>query len=305
MTLPRSVEAKRCGPVRSRITNGEAAGRSVDVNGEGFGGALDGGRIGLNFELKAVVGELHVGIAGFAETLVGGGVGKIVSDVREPGAARFEFIEDGEGLLDGLMHGMGNIAKGVDDEVVEIFEERDGGIGKAAEIGEIGGATKAETEDFHFAVEQGNGDERNTEKFEGAFDFVEKDAGDSAESGLVVKDVGESAADDAECFRGTVDGHGSALADVEGANVVEAEDVIGVAVGEEDGFKTIEAGSEGLGAEVGGGVNDYVLGIAGEKDGGTEALVVGIGGTADGTGAADRGDAHGGAGAEDGETERG
>jgi hypothetical protein len=73
--------------------------------------------------------------------------------------------------------------------------------------------------------------------------------------------------------------------------------VVGVAVGEEDGFEAIEAGGESLGAEVGGGVNDDVLGIAGEEDGGTEALVVGIRGITDGAVATDRGNAHGRAGA--------
>jgi len=145
-------------------------------------------------------------------------------------------------------------------------------------------------------VEERNGDDGNAEEFEGAFDFVEKDTGDGAEGGLIVKDVGEGATNDTEGFGGAVDGHGSALADVEGANVVKAEDVIGVAVSEEDGFEAIEAGGEGLGAEVGSGVNDDVLGIAEEKDGGTEALVVRIGGVANGAVAADCWNAHRGAG---------
>jgi hypothetical protein len=95
------------------------------------------------------------------------------------------------------------------------------------------------------------------------------------------------------------------LADVEGANVVEALDVIGVAVSEKNGSEAIEARGEGLGAKIGGGVNDDVLGIAGEEDGGAQALVVRIGGLADGTMAADRGDSHGGAGTENGEMEGG
>src|SRR5208282_1078570 len=161
------------------------------------------------------------------------------------------------------------------------------GVGETAEIGEIGGAAEAEAEDFHFAVEERDGDDGNAEEFEWAFDFVETDAGNGAECGLVVKDVVEGATDDAEGFGGAVDGHGSALADVEGANVVEALDVIGVAVGEKNGSEAIEARGEGLGAKIGGGVNDDVLGIAGEEDGGAQALVVRVGGLADGTMAAD------------------
>jgi len=255
----------------------------------------------LHVEPEAIVGELDVGIAGLAEAFVGGGVGKFMSDVGEPGAAGLELVNQGEGLLDGLVHGMRNIAESVEDEVVEVFEKRHGGFGKAAEIGEIRGAAKAEAEHVHFAVEERHGNDGNAEKLEGAFDFVEDDAGDGAERGLVVKNVGEGAADYTEGFLGAVDGHGGALADVEGANVVEALDVIGVAVSEKNGFEAIKVRGEGLGAEIGGGVNDDVLAIAGEEDGGTQALVVRVGGLADGTMAADGGDSHGSAGAENGE----
>jgi len=271
----------------------------VAGDGEGFGGAFDGGGVGQHVEVEAVVGELDVGIAGSAETLVGGGVGELVSDVREPGAARLEFGNEGEGLFDGLVHGMGNIAESVEDEVVEAFEKRGGGVGEAAEICEIRGAAEAETEDVHFAVEERHGNDRNAEKLEGAFDFVEDDAGNGAERGLGVEDVGEGAADYTESFLGTVNGHGGALTDVEGANVVEALNVIGVAVSEKNGFEAVEVRGEGLGAEIGGGVNDDVLAVAGEEDGGAQALVVRVGGLADGAVAADGGDSHGGAGAED------
>ena len=257
------------------------------MDGEGFGGTLDGRRIGLHVELEAVVGKLDVRVAGLADTFVGGGVGKLVSDVREPGAARLEFVDEGETLFDGLVHGMGNIAEGVDDEVVEVFEEGYGGFGEAAEIGEIRGAAKAEAEHVHFAVDERHGNDGNAEKLERAFDFVKDDAGNGAERRPGVKDVGKGAADDAEGFLGAVNRHRDALADVERANVVKALDVIGVAVGEKNGFEVIEAGGEGLGAKIGGGVNDDVLAVAGEEDGGAQALVVRIGGLADGTVAAD------------------
>jgi hypothetical protein len=200
---------------------------------------------------------------------------------------------------------MRNVAEGVEDEVVEIFEERHGGFGEAAEISEIGGAAEAEAQDIHFAVEERHGNDGDAEKLEGAFDFVEDHAGNGAEGGPVVKNIGEGAADRAEGFLGSVDGHSGALADGEGAEVVEALDVIGVAVGEKNGSEAIEARGEGLGAEIGGGVNDDVLGVAGEEDGGTQALVMGIGGLADGTVAADGGDSHGGAGTENGEMDGG
>jgi hypothetical protein len=196
---------------------------------------------------------------------------------------------------------MRNIAEGVEDEVVEVFEERQGGFGEAAEIGEIRGAAKTEAEDVHFAVEERHGNDGNAEKLEGAFDFVEDDAGNGAERGLGVEDVREGAADRTKGFCGAVHWQSGALADVEGANVVEPLDVIGVAVGEKNGGEVIEARGESLGAEIRGGVNDDVLAVAGEKNRGPQALVVGVGGLADGTVAADRGDSHGSAGTENGE----
>jgi len=251
--------------------------------------------------MEAIVGKLNVGIPGLAEAFVGGGVGKFVGDVGEPGAAGLEFVNEGEGLFDGLVHGMRNIAESVEDEVVEVLEKRSGGFGEAAEIGEIRGAAEAEAEHVHFAVEKWHGNNGNAEKLEGSFDFMKDDAGNGAEGGLGVEDVGEGAANHAEGFLGAVDGHGGALADVEGANVVEALDVIGVGVGEKNGFETFQVRGEGLSAEIGGGVNDDVLAIAGEEDGGAEALVVRIGGLANGTMAADGGDSHGSAGAKNGE----
>jgi hypothetical protein len=199
---------------------------------------------------------------------------------------------------------MGNIAEGIEDEVVDIFKERHGGFGEAAEIGEIRGAAEAEAQYVHFAVEERHGNDGDAEKLEGAFDFVEDDAGNGAEGRPGVKNVGEGAADRAEGLLGAVDGQSGALADVEGTNVVEALDVIGVAVGEKDGCEAIQVRGEGLGAEVGCGVNDDVLGIAGEEDGGTQTLVVRIGGLTDGAVATDGRDSHGCAGTEDGEMER-
>ena len=53
---------------------------------------------------------------------------------------------------------MRNIAEGVDDQVIQIFEQRCGGWRKGTEIGEIGGAAEAKTEDFEIAMQQRDGD---------------------------------------------------------------------------------------------------------------------------------------------------
>ena len=60
----------------------------------------------------------------------------------------------------------------------------------------------------------------------------------------------------------------------EGAEVVHAEDVVGVAVGVEDGVEAVDAGGNGLGVEVGAGVDDDVVALPGDEDGGAGAAVV-------------------------------
>ena len=88
--------------------------------------------------------------------------------------------------------------------------------------------------------------------------------------------------------------------EAERAEVVHAEDVVGVAVGVEDGVEAADAGADGLGVEVGAGVDDDVVAFPGDEDGGPGAAVARVaggrsGGGADGAVAAERGDAHRGA----------
>src|SRR5579859_6409738 len=151
---------------------------------------------------------------------------------------------------------MRKVAQGVNDQVVEVFEQCGGGFRKGTEIGEISGAAETKAEHLKIAMQQRHGHEGNTHEFERAGDDAQIHAGDAALLGDAVKDVSKGAAQDAEGFFGAVDGQGRFLANVEGANVVETENVVGVPVGEQDGVKAIESNTQGLLAEVGSGVDD-------------------------------------------------
>ena len=84
-----------------------------------------------------------------------------------------------------------------------------------------------------------------------------------------------------------------------------------MAVGVEDGIYVGDALADGLCVEVGAGIDEDDVAVVGEADGGAGAAVVrlrdgqagagGDGRDADGAGTAERGDAHGGSGAEEGE----
>ena len=130
-------------------------------------------------------------------------------------------------------------------------------------------------------MQERNRSERDTHKLEGSLGFVKSDAWDAAELGLAVKDISEGTSEDAESIFVGINGQRGLLAQVIGANVVEAHNVIGVPVRQEDGVKAIYTCAQALLPEIGGRVNDDVLAIAGEEQRWAEPVVVRITRTAD------------------------
>ena len=151
-------------------------------------------------------------------------------------------------------------------------------------------------------MEEGDGDDLAVEEVK--WRAIEGAGFEFGTAGFVVllrEDVLEDALDGFEGLRAAVDGDGAGLAEIEGADVVEAEDVVGVAVSEEDGVEFGDADAEGLVTEIGRGVDDDVFVIETDPDGGAEALIARVVRGADVSIAADGWDADTGAGAEDGE----
>src|SRR5260221_11957127 len=130
------------------------------------------------------------------------------------------------------------------------------------------------------------------EKFDRAVNVIDFDEWNRADFRFSVEDVRKRAAQDVKCFGVRENRQRGLLAHVEGANIVEAENVIGVGVREEDGVKALKADAKGLLAEVRRRVNDDVLAIAGEKQGRAETIIARILRSANAAIAAERRDAH-------------
>jgi len=73
-------------------------------------------------------------------------------------------------------------------------------------------------------------------------------------------------------------------------------------VSEQDGVEAVDSGAESLLAEVGRGVDDDIVAVVREQQRRAEAVVAGIFGVADAAMTAERGDAHGSSGAENGDS---
>ena len=89
------------------------------------------------------------------------------------------------------------------------------------------------------------------------------------------------------------------LQEVEGAQVVEADDMVVVLVGQHDGLQSDDALPEHLLPEVRPGVNDHVAALVRQQQRGAQPLVTGVGGGAHFAVAADSGYALRGASAEE------
>jgi hypothetical protein len=210
---------------------------------------------------------------------------------------------------------VGLAAEGVEDEDIETLEQGEAFVGDVGHVGEVGGGAEAVAGDGVAAVRDGHTEEGGAEEGDG-------DAGGGGEAvefysgaGGVAIDFAEGVLEDAldDVGGGVVGVEGKAAGgfEAEGTEVVHAEDVVGVAVGVEDGVDGVEVLAHGLDVEVLAGVDEDVVawfcgaeGSVGDDDGGAGAAVgragfVGRG--ADGAGAAEGGNRHGGSTAEKGE----
>ncbi len=137
-------------------------------------------------------------------------------------------------------------------------------------------------------------------------DAVELNAGAGGVAVVGAEGVVEDALDGVCGLVVGVDGKAVRDLEAEGAKVVEAEDVVGVAVGVEDGVDVADVLADGLGVEVRAGVDEDDVVVVGEAERGAGAAIARVsiwrnGRGADGAVAAQRRDTHGGAGAEEGE----
>ena len=100
---------------------------------------------------------------------------------------------------------------------------------------------------------------------------------DARASGVAVflaEGVLEDAFDVVRGFLVGIDGQVVVPAKAEGTEIVETHDVIGVAVGVEDGIDATNAFAQGLGVEVGAGIDQHGVVVVGEPDGWAGAAVV-------------------------------
>ncbi len=168
------------------------------------------------------------------KSLFDDGVVDFVGHVRKECAARGDAFHPAEGGFDIGMAGMGFGTESVEDEDIEIAEQGQARFGNAAHIGEIGGRSETEARNLKLAMLNGDALEAGAGDFYalGIFKRTQLDAGAGGIGGSggegVIEDTAEDGRGGLVGIEGQVVGF---VPEAEGAEVVEAEDVVGMGMG--------------------------------------------------------------------------
>ena len=257
-----------------------------DSSGKGGGGES------LEIDLKAIVGEVDVG----GEGGVAFGVESAVSEVGEPGALGFDVLSDFDGLGDGEVGGVRFFAEAIDDEDGDITDKIADGWGDGGAIGEVDGAgapraVESESRGGDTAVRDGERNKSGGADGEGSGDGMRFGTDVGGAAVVEIEGVVEGFFESGESIGIGIEGDAVTIFDGVGAEIVEAGDMIGVAVGIEDGIEAGNGGAEGLGSEIGRGIDDDAEVFVFEPDGGAESAVAGVGGGTDAAVAGEHGNA--------------
>ena len=188
------------------------------------------------------------------------------------------------------------LAEAIDDEDGDITDKIADGWGDGGAIGEVDGAgavraVESESRGGDTAVGDGEGNESGGADGERAGDGVRFGTDVGGVAVVEIEGVVKSFVESGESVGIGIEGDAVTIFDGVGAEIVEAGDMIGVAVGIDDGIEAENFGAEGLGSEIGRGINDDAEVFVFEPDGGAESAVAGVGGGTDAAVAGEHGNA--------------
>ncbi len=253
--------------------------------------AIDAHAVPLQIDghLKAVVTQAHAG----RQQALGALVRQVVRDVSEPRLARLQPFDQPQALLDGAVRGMRFITQRVQEQHIQAAEQGQGFFRDVAVVSQVGRFAETETVAGPASVKHGHGLEAQSGDLDRrAVEGVGPDARPRGLGLASMKDVGENAPDDSQRFLGGIDRDRLGLQKVERAQIVEAQDVVGVAVSKQHRVDAREARAQGLLAEIGPRVDDHAMAVPAQRDRGPQSPVARVVRVAHRARAADRRDAH-------------
>jgi len=177
--------------------------------------------------------------------------------------------------------GVGFVAQAIDDEDGDVTELGPDGGRDGGAVGQVGGPgpsvpVEPESGGNNGTVGNGQGDEGDRAKGERSLNAMGFRADVGGVAMVNVESVIKSLVKTGEGVGIGVDGDAVAVFDGVGAEVIEAGDVVGMAVGVNGGIQTGDCGPKSLGAEIGGSVDNHAKVFIFEPGRGAEAPVPGV-----------------------------
>src|SRR2546423_18862 len=199
----------------------------------------------------------------------------VVGDVCEVGAARLQLLDVGERAFEPEVRRVRAQAQAVEDERIEAAQHVERAGRNLAQVGGVGEVVEAVGHDGEATVyDLDRRDEQIGAETElrAVFDRVRDDLRQAAAEVRRLEDVLEDAADVRPGAPVCVDSQ-SAVAEGQGADVLESSDVVGVAVRDEHGVEVLDALTKRLLPEIGRRVNEYRLAVVLDEHGDAQAFV--------------------------------
>jgi len=179
-----------------------------------------------------------------------------VGEVSEPGLACLDILGDIDGLGDSEVGGVRFLAESVDDEDGNTADEIADGCGNGSAIGQVGGtrlaiAVDSEAGGGDGAVGNGKGGKGQRSEGKRAGDGMRFGANVGRAPFFDIEGVVEGFFQPGESEWIGINGYAVSVFHGVGSKIIEAGDMIGVAVGIQDGIESRDGSAKGLGAEIG------------------------------------------------------
>jgi len=229
-------------------------------------------------QAEAVIGEAHPG----GELRFVAVVVEIVSEVGEEGARGGDAAGGGEGFIQAHVGGVRFAAEGVEDGDLDATDLGQGGGGDGLAVAEVSQArpailTEEEPGRGHAAVWQRQGNDLEIAEGEGPSDHAGVGLEVTARDGLAGEGVLEDPLKVGHGLGRGVDGQWGVAQIAEAPAIVQAHDMVGVAVSEEDRVERADVLAEDLHPELGRGVHDQLDAGGGDVERGAGAMVFRVG----------------------------
>src|SRR5215813_8392839 len=185
---------------------------------------------------------------------------EVVSDVRQQRASRLQFGDVGQRLLDVQVRGVRLVAQRVDDQKIEAAQFLQRLVRNQVAIGDERGASASVVEakacDFAFAVNDRDRRDSQPAGFELSFDHVRNELRQTSADVFALEDVREDAPQTPPRALARVYRNGAAP-EIDRANVVEAEDVVDMAMCDQQRVEPVDLFAQRLLAKIGRNIDDH------------------------------------------------